>query len=212
MEEGWVEQKSRADWKIRTKRGSADADLVLFCSALYVLACWFLIWGLIWSAFLFSNPTALIRMSRWIDLDVSGEGKKEEAVLERVRLAFSPSINLEPLSNSRISQSRFISAATWPSIWLESESLSILLSFLFLSSLYLILTPILTLFYSNRFIDPFFGLATGILAYYIWETDAKNARPEDKRLHRLFQKRFLDSKPPSSSWLLANNVLLCIIG
>jgi len=54
---------------------------------------------------------------------------------------------------------------------------------------------------SLRLVDPIFGLSTGVLAYYIWETDAKNAhlRPEGQKLHDLLRRKFVGN-PSTSTW------------
>ncbi|CAO1628610.1 unnamed protein product [Parajaminaea phylloscopi] len=50
----------------------------------------------------------------------------------------------------------------------------------------------------GRVVDPVLGLATGALAYVLWENDGRNAehRPEGRKLVDLVQRKWQQVPPP----------------
>ncbi|KAJ1024166.1 hypothetical protein NDA16_003005 [Ustilago loliicola] len=51
----------------------------------------------------------------------------------------------------------------------------------------------------GRVFDPILGLATGVMAYFLWENDGRNAheRPEGRSLPELVQRRLSNQPPPA---------------
>ncbi|CBQ71291.1 conserved hypothetical protein [Sporisorium reilianum SRZ2] len=52
----------------------------------------------------------------------------------------------------------------------------------------------------GRVFDPILGLATGVMAYFLWENDARNyhERPEGRSLPELLRRRLANQPPPES--------------
>ncbi|KIS65927.1 uncharacterized protein UMAG_06014 [Mycosarcoma maydis] len=52
----------------------------------------------------------------------------------------------------------------------------------------------------GRVFDPMLGLATGAMAYFLWENDARNLheRPQGRSLPELLRRRLSGQPPPSS--------------
>ncbi|PWY97869.1 hypothetical protein BCV70DRAFT_202360 [Testicularia cyperi] len=50
----------------------------------------------------------------------------------------------------------------------------------------------------GRLFDPILGLGTGVMAYFLWENDARNAqfRPDGRTLPELVQRRLNNVDPP----------------
>ncbi|CAO1619686.1 unnamed protein product [Jaminaea pallidilutea] len=51
----------------------------------------------------------------------------------------------------------------------------------------------------GRVSDPLLGVFTGVLAYYLWETDIRNQhlRPEGRSLWDLVQRKIQGTPPPA---------------
>ncbi|CDS00488.1 uncharacterized protein SPSC_03336 [Sporisorium scitamineum] len=54
----------------------------------------------------------------------------------------------------------------------------------------------------GRVFDPILGLATGVMAYFLWENDARNyhERPDGRSLPELVRRRIANQPPPESSY------------
>ncbi|KAJ9475908.1 Non-classical export protein 1 [Pseudozyma hubeiensis] len=52
----------------------------------------------------------------------------------------------------------------------------------------------------GRVSDPILGLATGVMAYFLWENDARNyhERPQGRSLPELVRRRLSGQPPPSN--------------
>lgn len=50
-----------------------------------------------------------------------------------------------------------------------------------------------------RVFDPILGLATGVMAYFLWENDPRNSheRPRGRSLPELVQRRLANQDPPA---------------
>jgi len=58
----------------------------------------------------------------------------------------------------------------------------------------------------SRFIDPFLGISTGVLAYYLYETHPRTAIPPDQRLALLVQWKLAKYQQQRSELLRSMDV------